>query len=241
MQEAEFLKLKEQGEDHWWYRARRRLVELVLRKHFSMAAGLQILDLGSACGDNFAFAGHFGSVVGIDLSPTAIRICRDKGISSIVQGDAQALPFDDQSFDVVIALDIFEHLPDDRLAIRETFRVLKPGGILIANVPAFMSLFSAHDQAFNHLRRYQERELIEKLRTCGFETSTRSYWSFFIFPLVYLNRKLSGQKHSDFHLKTPGWIDAVLTGFSWLEFRFIALGGKFPWGVSCFCTGIKKG
>ena len=169
------------------------------------------------------------------------RICLRK----LVQGDARQLPFSEASFDVVVALDILEHLPEDEISIAEIALVLRPKGRLIVNVPAFQRLFSSHDVSFDHIRRYEPKELPRKLRHAGFSLDHWTYWSFFIFPAVFVLRTLTWTEprndtvRNDFDLWLPPGTETVMRFFAGLELFLIHLGIRLPFGVSYFCVSNK--
>lgn len=246
MKYEEFVKMELQGDTHWWYQARRKLLTLGLNKYASSSRPLKILDLASACGGSLPVCSTYGLAIGIDISPYSIRFCKEKDCDSIVQGDVQLLPFAEGVFDAVIAFDIFEHLQDDVAAMREAYRVLNPKGILLINVPAFMLLYSHHDEAFDHFRRYTAGEVTNKLYLANFGPIYSSYWSFFIFPAVYAFRKLFAKRNqtdmrSDFHAAVPAWADIILRMFSLLEIFLISKKLRFPFGVSLYCVAVKRG
>jgi SAM-dependent methyltransferase len=112
-----------------------------------------------------------------------------RGIDRIVKADAMRLPFAEASYDVVLALDAFEHFDDDLAAMRETWRVLRPGGVLVATVPAFMSLWSPHDDAYHHKRRYRRAQFRERLQQAGFTVERVSYSTMTLFVPVFLLRR----------------------------------------------------
>jgi len=236
--------MESQNETHWWYQARRKLLEMGIKDYAASQSNLRILDLASACGGNFQMCNQYGTIIGIDISPHSIRFCKEKGIDSMVQGNVELLPFEEKSFDVVVAFDIFEHLPNDIDSMKEVFRILKDDGILLVNVPAFMSLYSEHDVAFEHVRRYSKKELIAKLKSVNFKPVFSSFWSFFIFPAVFLIRKIFVKKRleesqSDFHLDVPNWIEMTLRWLSILEVSWIFKKNHFPFGVSFYCVATK--
>lgn len=246
MKYEEFVKMELQGETHWWYQARRELLKLGLNKYASYSRPLKILDLASACGGNLPVCATYGLAIGIDISPHSMRFCKEKNLDSIVQGDVKSLPFADSVFDAVIAFDTFEHLQRDVDAMREVSRVLNPNGILLVNVPAFMWLYSHHDEAFDHFRRYTAGELTNKLHLAKFRPIHSSYWSFFIFPAVYAFRRLFAKRNqtdmrSDFHAMVPTWVDTILRMFNLLEIFLISKKLRFPFGVSLYCVAVKRG
>ncbi len=208
-------------ETHWWYQGRRALVRAALDRYVTRQGPLQILDLACATGMSFRFLADYGEIRGIDISEETIRLCGERGIDRIVRGDALELPFRKAGFDVVLALDAFEHFEDDVAAMREVYRVLRPGGVLVATVPAFMALWSPHDEAYHHHRRYRRPQLRGRLEQAGFVTERMSYSSMALFPPVWALRKLRGlsptppeEATSDFAVPMPApaeWLAGLIT------------------------------
>jgi len=239
---AEFDKMFEVEETNWWYRGRRALVRKWVRRHFELQGRrLRILDIACATGMSFRFLADCGDIRGIDISRETIRLCRTRGIDRIVQCDAMKLPFRDGSFDVVLALDALEHFPDDELAIREIRRVARPGALVLVTVPAFMFLWSPHDVAYHHFRRYTRGELGRKLEAGGLRLRKLSYYSMTVLPPVFVMRKLrgaargNGPAHSDFFLKLPRPLEAALYGVMRAEIGLMDA-VSLPFGVSLFCA-----
>lgn len=247
MDPAEFEQMFQVEETNWWYRSRRflvrRQVEAEVRR---VNRRLKILDVACATGMSFRFLSDLGDITGIDISHETIRLCARRGITDIVQCDAMALPFREDSFDLVLALDACEHFEDDRKSMREMYRVLRPGGTVILTVPAFMFLWSPHDDSFHHLRRYTRPELKGKLEESGLKAVRASYYSFFLMPPVYLFRKIRSsfgsraEKKSDFFVPIPGPAERLLRGVMALE-RWLMRFFNLPFGVSLFTVSRKKG
>lgn len=227
-------------ERHWWYRGRRALVRHALDRYAPARRPLRILDLACATGGSMRFLSDYGDIRGVDISAETIRLCRQRGIDTIVQGDALSLPFASAGFDVVLALDAFEHFEDDSRAMAEVQRVLKPGGLLVATVPAFMALWSPHDEAYHHFRRYRAGQFRQRLEAAGFRTERMSYSSLALFLPVLLLRRLRSLRPrpvedatSDFAVPFPWPIEALAAGITKLE---IALEKRvnLPFGVSLY-------
>lgn len=227
-------------ETHWWYRGRRELVRAALDRFAGAGRPLRILDVACATGMSFRFLSDYGSIRGIDISEETIRLCGERGIDRIVKADAQGLPFAEGSFDVVLALDAFEHFEDDVHAMRETFRVLRPGGVLVATVPAFMALWSPHDEAYHHMRRYRRPQFRSRLEQAGFVTERMSYSSMCLFLPVWALRRLRSLRPespdevtSDFAVDFPAPVD-WLAGF--ITRTEVALEKRvdLPFGVSLY-------
>lgn len=220
MNVAEFERMFAIEETHWWYRGRRALVRAALDRWAPARRPLRLLDLASATGMSFRFLADYGEIRGIDISDETIRLCAQRGITRLVKGDAMRLPFAEGAFDVVLALDAFEHFDDDLQALREVLRVLRPGGLLVATVPAFMALWSPHDEAYHHRRRYRRPQLRERLGQAGFSTLRTSYSSMTLFlPVLALRRwrRLRGGSEtpaSDFAVPFPApveWLAGAIT------------------------------
>jgi SAM-dependent methyltransferase len=160
---------------YWWFVARRELVRDLLLRHRRDRGNMRILDVGCGTGATLKMIGDLGAAIGIDASPEALHFCRRRGIESLARGTAQALPTGPESVDVVLALDLLEHLQDDRAAAREFARVLRPGGVLIATVPALPELWSEHDEALAHVRRYRAARLRSILSDADFRIERLSY------------------------------------------------------------------
>lgn len=245
MNTAEFDRMFELEGTHWWYRGRRSLVRDALDRFAPGARPLQVLDLACATGGSMRFLSDYGTIRGIDISEETIRLCAGRGIDTIVRGNALSLPFADGSYDAVLALDAFEHFEDDVEAMQEVFRVMRPGGLLIATVPAFMSLWSPHDVAYHHFRRYRKPQLRGRLEQAGFTTLRMSYSSMALFLPVWALRKLRSRSdkppeelESDFAVPMPGpleWLAGLITRAEvGLEKRV-----ELPFGVSLYAVMRK--
>jgi ubiquinone/menaquinone biosynthesis C-methylase UbiE len=247
----EFDRMFAVEETHWWYRGRRALVRDALDRYAPGRRPLRLLDVACATGMSFRFLADYGEIRGIDISDETIRLCAQRGIDRIVKGDAVRLPFKDRSFDVVLALDAFEHFDDDIGAMQETHRVLQPGGVLVATVPAFMSLWSPHDDAYHHRRRYRRPQFRERLRQAGFRVERVTYSTMTLFPAVFALRRWrrmrgaddvadSGLRSptSDFAVRFPAPVEALAGAITQAE---VALQRRvdLPFGVS-LCAVLRK-
>ncbi|MFA4015136.1 MAG: hypothetical protein RUDDFDWM_000209 [Candidatus Fervidibacterota bacterium] len=202
-----------------------------------------ILDVGCGTGGNLELLSSYGVCIGIDISPLALSICKKHWDGNLICADASSLPFRNCSVDLVAALDVLEHLQDDVAALSEFWRILKPNGLLIMTVPAFMFLWSGHDVALRHFRRYTMSELKMKLRKAGFVTQKLSYAICPLLPFVFIFRKLqliaqhNMKKHTAL-IELPKPLNEALIAMLQLEatlLKYIDL----PFGVSLICKAIK--
>lgn len=209
--------------DHWWFRARRKVVAEVLRHRLPACPTRRILDVGCGTGGMLEMLTAFGpTVCGMDMSADAIAFCRERGLESkarLLQGKLpDDLPPEASQWDLVTAFDVIEHLDDDRAVLRDIRGVLAPGGVLVVTVPAFNFLWGPHDDLNFHKRRYSARMLRESLTDSGFRVEYASYFNTWLFPVVaavrVLRRAVSFGKptepKSDFFMPRPA-VNAALT------------------------------
>ncbi|GBC92204.1 putative S-adenosylmethionine-dependent methyltransferase [bacterium HR15] len=187
MQAEEYARMFQFETDYWWFVGRRRLVMRLLQPYLSGCEGW-ILDAGCGTGAMLCELQGFGQVVGLDLEPLALRYARQRGEFALVQARLESLPFRAETFCAITALDVLEHLPDDRPAFQELWRVLQPRGVLVVTVPAYRFLWSKHDIALRHYRRYTARELGQRLCEAGFEVQKLSYAVSVLFVPIMLFR-----------------------------------------------------
>src|SRR5262245_40410553 len=176
-----YAPLRELERTHWWFRGRRRILLAALERAGVGAGARALLDVGCGAGTNLEFlAERFpgARAHGIDVERAPLRFCRaDRGLP-VAQADAERLPFAAGAFDLVAALDALEHLADDAAGLREIHRVLRPGGALVATVPAFPWLWGSVDDLGHHRRRYRRGELSARVCAAGFEIALERYFNF---------------------------------------------------------------
>jgi SAM-dependent methyltransferase len=195
---------------HWWFIGRRKILLQVLSDHLDGAAGrLEILDFGCGTGTMLEHLGAFGDARGVDADPAAVEFCHRRGVEAVEHVPPGPLPHAGGSFDLVTALDVLEHIPDDRFALSELLRVLKPGGTLLVAVPAMPFLWGPQDEISHHERRYVLRQLRERLVSGGFTVDRLTFFNTLLFPPIAAIRVLrptrrgSDDVTSDFAMTSP--------------------------------------
>ncbi len=226
---------------HWWYRVRREMVHTLIQTYFLNKAPLRILDMGCGTGALLSELSPYGDAHGIDVSPRAVAFCRERGVEQVRVGSVTNIAYPDATFDLVVALDVIEHVSDDKKAIEEIKRVLKPGGIAILFVPAFMFLWGSTDVFSEHYRRYTRQELRAKLTAANFLPIRFSYFNTFLFPPIalwrLLNRIIPLHSNSETELNNP-LVNSLLYAVFRSELsvlRFV----NFPFGVSVLAV-VRK-
>jgi SAM-dependent methyltransferase len=232
---------------HWWFNCRRKQVLEMARP----VKGEKILDVGCASGllleDLVAAGMEKSNLYGIDVSEEAIEKCHAKGFQHTYVMDGAAISLEKESFDLLIASDCLEHIEQDEKALQNWYSLLKPGGRILVFVPAFMSLWSAHDVVNYHFRRYTREELVQKATKTGFQIQRKGYWNFFLFLPIYLVRSLknlTGNKDVDPETvssdlqPTPAPVNQILKWVLRTE-AFLLRFLDFPVGVSTFFKGRK--
>ena len=171
MDSSEIQNLADLESVHWWYLLRS---ESVTKWSRSLPLGSRILDVGSASGGNTILLSELGfELTSLEMSDLGVELQQNRGID-VVRGDATNLPFESASFDAVLCLDVLEHIEDDVSALKEMYRVTKPGGKFLFSVPEDPRLWSDHDRAVSHVRRYIRKDFENKISTVGFRISRTS-------------------------------------------------------------------
>ena len=191
MEYAEYKIMYEAEDVHWWYRGLRGTLFTMLRLDQANPKALRILDAGCGTGGNLAALQRAGyDAQGFDFSHVAIEFCRARGLMGVSVGSITDIPYTDKVFDIVISCDVLNDAgtDDEERALREIYRVLRPGGRVFLNLPAFSFLRGEHDQATDVARRYTKVDIRRKLQRVGFEPVRLSYWNMLLFPAVLLVR-----------------------------------------------------
>jgi len=248
MKHEEYERMFRFEDTHWWFVARRHLITSLLESYYPRNGCLQILDIGCGTGAMLDELQPFGDVVGADFSPEALQFCMTRGVDSpLARADVRRLPFADSSFDVVTAMDIIEHIDDDKAASSEIYRVLKPGGRLLVTVPAFASLWSEHDEALHHYRRYTKPHLKDLFQRVGLTVDKISYTVTALFPPIWVYRMLSNtfsKSHTGIDKKAnlvhfSGPVNSALLSLSRWETRLVHH-LNLPYGVTVVCVARKE-
>lgn len=224
-------------EHHWWYRGRRRIVRAELDR-LGLRPGADILDAGCGSGRTLQELADYGVVSGLELEEQAAEIARARGLGEVRIGRLEQLPWPDESFDLITCLDVIEHTPDDRVTLRELRRACRPGGWLLVTVPAYQALWSQHDEANNHYRRYSRAALRAAAGDTGWELRRLTSFNSLLFApaavvrLAARRRDTARDGYSDELNIGPPWMNTILEWPMTLEADWLRRGKTLPFGLS---------
>lgn len=236
---------------HWWFVARGEMLMAHLGQIFEGRKSLKILNIGTATGRTSELLAQFGEVTSLEYDEDCCQFVRQEVGIAVEQGSILDLRFADETFDLVCAFDVIEHVDDDNKAVAEMHRVAKRGGVISVSVPAFMFLWSQHDVVNHHFRRYRSAELsklFEQLRQSNkLFHSYFNFWLFFPIAVFRLIAKLlperkiqhTNEMASDFEVLRGGAINKILYTIFKSENFFLQKKWRLPVGVSLLSSWKK--
>ncbi len=240
MERSEYERLAAAEERMWWFRG---LHANLLAALTASGAPLRVLDAGCGTGGfmaRLAEAYPGAAVIGLELDAGAARLARAKTGGALCRGSIDLPPFAEAAFDVVVSADVLCHRGvDQERALRALRRCLRPGGLILLNLPAYRWLYSAHDVAVDNARRYAAGEVRQLLEAAGFERVRTRYWNSLLFPLMVLRRKLIRRRRGSEVALGPPLLERAFGAILALERRLGAAGIRFPFGGSILATGVK--
>jgi SAM-dependent methyltransferase len=234
MERAVFDRMAELDQDHWWFLARRRILKRLIERVVKPPKKSRILEVGCGTGHNLTMLKSFGKVEASELDPCARALASKRLRKEVKEAKLPDLSmFERNAYDLIALLDVLEHVPDDLASLRAIHRRLKPGGALLLTVPANPWMWSAHDSAHHHFRRYTKKQLQELFLRSGLEVQLLSYFNSLLFPLIAAARiagKIIRKDSADDSLPS-GPVNAVLEKVFGFESGLIGR-VPMPFGVS---------
>jgi SAM-dependent methyltransferase len=213
MERLVYDQMAELDERHWWYRARREVLEALIRRVVKPPKDAQILEIGCGTGHNFAMLAGFGCVDALELDDEVRRFAERRLGREIMSAPLPELAgVADQSYDLIGGFDVIEHIDDDRAALASIATKLKPGGKFIMTVPAHAWMWSAHDVVNHHKRRYSKRSLKALIEASPMRLEALGYFNSLLFPAAVAERlasKARGKEDADLKLP-PAPLNAAL-------------------------------
>lgn len=224
MKRAQIENMADLEDNHWWFRERRHIIAKAIEGIPASTA----LDIGAGAGGNTRVLEAAGwRATALEFSDAGVELGRARGLD-VVQGDARDIPFPDDSFGLVVAYDVLEHITEDDKVVAEIARVVRPGGRVLIAVPADPRLWSPHDEAIGHVRRYTRPELVRLFDSPRFRINEVRSWNVLLRPVVALRRKSStGSDLSEVPTLVNGALTAIIMAERYLPVRSLP-------GVSLF-------
>jgi 2-polyprenyl-3-methyl-5-hydroxy-6-metoxy-1,4-benzoquinol methylase len=221
---------------HWWFVGKRLLVSSLLDEGLRRP-GLRVLDVGCGTGGVLSGLSAYGTTIGVDRSLRALHHSRARGVTHVAAADMDRLPFGASAFDIVLMLDVLEHFADEAAVLRDVRRLLRPDGTLLVSVPAFQALFSEHDVAVQHVRRYAASQLGRALQSNGFVVRRLTYTNVAPLAPAAIVRGLLPRlgvhrpPGTDFR-EHAAWVNRLLIGAYRLEAAALRVLPRLPAGLS---------
>lgn len=245
METNQYYELYKLENAYWWFIGKRLIITSLLEDYIiKKPIRHMILDAGCGTGKNLSYFRKYGYAIGLDKSQDSLKYCIKREIKNLVQGELRNIPFKRDIFQIILALDVLEHLSDreEINALEELYRTSATGGYLVITVPALPILWSAHDKALGHYRRYTLNQLRKNVISVGFNIEKISYYSFFVFPIILISRYIKRihfrQPKTDFPY-VPPLLNKILIYIMKLE--SISLKKiNFPIGSSIICLVRKR-
>lgn len=213
---------------HWWYRGRRQILEKYIERSAYLPTDARILEIGCGTGHNLAMLAKFGSVDAIEIDDASRVIAEGRLGREIYASSLPGLPdISRNAYDMIALLDVLEHVEDDVAALRSMADCLKHGGKILITVPAHPWMWSNHDVANHHHRRYTRKSLANCLTKAGLRFDQINYFNSLLFPIAVTQRlaaKVFGNESRD-DTTLPGPINNIFESVFALERYAI---GRFP-------------
>jgi SAM-dependent methyltransferase len=240
MDRAVYENMRRVEQHHWWFRGRREILSDQLRG-LNLPAGARILEVGCGTGGNLKMLARFGAVTGLEPDEPSRAYAQETAGVPVLGGFLPGpLPALGAPFDLIAALDVIEHLEDDRGSVIALAKLLKPGGRMLTTVPAHPWMWSGHDVAHHHRRRYRKADYLELFAAAGLRVVRASYFNTLLFPPIALVRLAKpGREGGGGDDATPaGPLNRLLTAIFGFEARLLRA-GDLPFGVSLLVVAEK--
>ncbi len=242
MERHTYDRMAEIDRDHWWFVARRRIIASLIETHRPRAGPLRILEVGAGTGSNLELLQRYGQVDAIEPDDNARAYAEQRSGLTIKGGYLPDVAIDDGAYDLIVLLDVLEHIPDDVGALSCLRDKLTPGGRILLTVPASPWMWSAHDVAHHHQRRYTVAQLRKVVGAAGLKPRFASHFNSLLFPVVAVVRligKALGKDGDDDKMPSAP-VNAILKGIFGAE-RLWAATVPVPFGVSMAMVAEPKG
>jgi SAM-dependent methyltransferase len=234
MERIVYDRMAELDSRHWWYVARRDILAELIRRKVPLPAEPRILEIGCGTGHNLPMLAQFGQVDAVEIDPVARAIASSRlghPVHDAPLPDLAGIP--QRAYDLVALLDVLEHVEADRDALVSIAARLRPNGRILLTVPAHPWMWSSHDVANHHKRRYTKKTLRAVIAEAGLRLEALSYFNSLLFPVAAMARVASrlAKKEGSGDAMPPEPLNTLFEALFGLERHAI---GRlpFPPGVS---------
>jgi len=244
MDPNEYRRLADFEDTHWHFDTLHSHIRRALSGRLP-AADVRVLDAGCGTGGLMRRLQRWlpeAQITGVDFSPLAVECARERAPGSEVrEGSVTALPFAEDSFDAIVSTDVLCQIERPSEAYKEFARCLRPGGVIVVNVPAYRWMWSYHDAVTAGIHRFTRPEIRRMAEGVGLATVSSTYWNALPFPLIALRRKLLPPPAEGSDVREyPGWITWPMRGAMALEGAWLSTGLSLPFGCSVFVVSVKS-
>jgi SAM-dependent methyltransferase len=241
MERVVYQQMAELDDRHWWYRARRRILAELIRREVKLPQDARILEIGCGTGHNLPMLSGFGHVDGLELDDEAAGLSEKRLGRAIIRSPLPELAGVANDYDLIGAFDVIEHIEDDHVALAAIATKLKPGGKFMMTVPAHPWMWTAHDVANHHKRRYSRRSLKALIEGSPMRLDKIGYFNSLLFPVAVAERAVSKLRgKDDGHVSLPpGPLNAALEAVFASE-RYLVGRLPLPPGLSLFAVASAR-
>lgn len=241
MDKAAYVEMYLSEDRHWWFVARRMIIRKILSNYLPVKRERRILEVGCGTGGNLELLSTYGNIYAMEFDDEAIAMAGKRGLCHVVKGSLpDDIPFEG-GFDLICLLDVLEHIDDDLEALESVGKRLHPGGKILVTVPACKFLWSEHDVALHHKRRYGKKQLMRLLQISGFRITYCTYFNMLLFPVVAVIRslkKINGKECVTDVSMPSKFVNLLLTAIFSGE-RFLVPRISLPFGTSILMLAEK--
>lgn len=236
-----YQKMMALEETHWWFVARRSIIKRVIDK-LTLPESAEIFEAGCGTGGNLAMLADRGRVYAMELDETARLFASNLKLAEVQSGSLpNDIPFPDRQFDLIVLLDVLEHIEEDSESLQALAKKLKPSGWLLITVPAYAWMWSKQDVILHHKRRYILSNLHELVVSAGYKVDFVSYFNFFLFPVIAgirLLQGLLGRGGNELTMPPKSLNNMLISLFS--KERYLLDSLSLPFGVSIMLLAQKN-
>ena len=233
-----YAKMRGLESTHWWFTGRRAYIDQLIKRLVKLQDGRTFCEVGAGTGGNLWLLGAHAPTDAVEYEEDAVAMIRARALPSVRRVEQGSLPdkipFDDL-YDAVFSLDVVEHVEDDSAAVERLASMLKPGGKLVLTVPSYMWLWSGHDVANRHFRRYHRKQFNDLVRSAGLTVEFSSYFNTLLFPLrllQHLKAKILPPTKDKWEVEMPPAPVNRLFAFVFSQERHLAGRLPLPFGLS---------